>query len=199
MFNVISSPFFVMIALFDNVFSSGATAKISRLEIPDSPADHGITGWKGIMAGVLWQAKHEAEIGDKDARAWLKSDDCADYCQAVNYNHNLVLDWEKKNIKNKKGSNMSILDENFKLKQKVAGTLGLPGIAIEWLRGDTEEEIKADAEKLVRFMNMEKLPKSINEMTPSEVCANAKDLLKKENDAYKAFVQSGYKNLKKPE
>ena len=85
-----------ILALIDYTGFSEVLSRTSAIEIPDSPADHGITGWAGIMAGVLWQARYEALAGDRRATLWLMSDEAADFCKAIDFNHDLVIEWVKK-------------------------------------------------------------------------------------------------------
>lgn len=87
---------FALLAMHEYSGFSEVLSRTSALEIPDSPADQGITGYAGIIAGVLWQARNEALAGESTAQEWLKSDDCADFCVAINYDHNLVLKWIRK-------------------------------------------------------------------------------------------------------
>ena len=87
---------FAILAMLEYSGFTGVLSRTSVLEIPDSPADQGITGYAGVMAGVLWQARNEALAGDNSAREWLESDDCADFCVAVGFDHNLVLQWIRK-------------------------------------------------------------------------------------------------------
>lgn len=147
---------FAFVALQEYGGFDEALSRTSEIEIPDSPADHGITGWAGVITGVLYQAKNEAEAGNLEAIEWLKSDDCYDYCMAINYNHNLVLAWlTRMGYTDIEGDeNMVSQKDTTKLKRKVANKKGLPGIAVDWLRGETEIELEADAEKLIRFLGV---------------------------------------------
>ena len=69
--------------------------------IPDLVADHGLTGWPGVMAAVIYQAKIDAKTGDIEAANWLAGDQCADYCYALGFDHAGIKAWvnEQKGIK----------------------------------------------------------------------------------------------------
>jgi len=60
---------------------------------PDLVKDHGLSGWPGVMAAVLYQAKIDALAGDQLVIDWLASDQCADYCLAIGFNHANILSW----------------------------------------------------------------------------------------------------------
>ena len=59
----------------------------------DLVKDYGLVGYKGLMAAVVYQAKIEAQRGDQEAINWLASDDCREYCQAIDFNHKCILIW----------------------------------------------------------------------------------------------------------
>jgi len=61
--------------------------------IKDLVADYGLTGYAGLMAGVIWQARADALAGDQEAIDWLRSADCLDYCQAVGFNSAIIRSW----------------------------------------------------------------------------------------------------------
>ena len=75
----------------------------------------------------------------------------------------------------------------------------LPGIVIDWLRGETEAEIEADAQKLLRFMGLDTKPKDINQMAPDEIRANAKELMRQETDKIQETTKKIYADARKPE
>ena len=80
---------------------------------------------------------------------------------------------------------MSILEDAQKLKQDIAKTMGLPGIAIDMLRGETKEEIEEDAKRLAKWMGADPEPMDVNKMTPAEIRQNAPELWKKEVERWK--------------
>jgi len=180
--NVINRIAFI--ALSEYAGFTGPLSKTIKAEIPNSSANHGIVGWKGLMAAVVWQAKQEAEAGDPNAHKWLKSEDCVNYCDALRYNNKLILSWSTRERKDKK---MAILEDTQIIKRKVAERNGLPGIAIDWLRGDDESAIEEDAKKLVSFIRGEKsgIEQDVNEMTPEEIRTNANKLMKQKVNEWK--------------
>ena len=56
-------------------------------------------GWSGLMYAVISQARLDALEGDQEAAQWLASDECLDYCCALDFNHKNILRWLKKKIK----------------------------------------------------------------------------------------------------
>ena len=94
---------FALIAMQEYQGFNEVMSRIAAVDIPDQPADNGITGWPGIITGVLYQARQEAWEGDISADKWLKSDDCREFCVAIGFNHNIVLDWVKKPHRRRKG------------------------------------------------------------------------------------------------
>ena len=69
--------------------------------ITDLVADYGLTGYTGVMAAVMFQAKLDAKTGDIEAANWLADDQCADYCYALGFDHAGIKAWvnEQKGIK----------------------------------------------------------------------------------------------------
>lgn len=81
----------------------------SRLSLPGSylgnialvcvPVDlvkkYGLVGYKGLMAAVIYQAQVDAKGGNMAAVDWLISDEAAEYCQAIQFNHAIVMSWTK--------------------------------------------------------------------------------------------------------
>ena len=63
--------------------------------------------------------------------------------------------------------------------------MGLPGIAIDMLRGETKEEIEEDAKRLARWMGVDQEPMDVNKMSPADIRINAPELLKREVEKWK--------------
>lgn len=77
------------------------------------------------------------------------------------------------------------------LRLRVASKKGLPADLTDRLRGETEQELEADADKLLAFVDLSKspgvppkkpgganIPLDIKTMTPEEIRKNAADLMK---------------------
>ena len=109
----------------------------------------GLTGWKGLMAGVVFQAWVEASAGDPEALEWLAGDDCFDHCFVIGFNHEIVKSWVEKTRKEWRKMDMKV----FEIKRRLCDRLGLPLMVADMLRGETTEAIKEDAEKLIKLIN----------------------------------------------
>jgi hypothetical protein len=72
--------------------------------------------------------------------------------------------------------NHMLQKEVTELREKIAIKRGLPGVLAEWLRGETEDDIEKDADKLIRFIKPGTALLDISRMTPAEIRANADDL-----------------------
>jgi hypothetical protein len=150
----------------------------------DLIADQALSGYRGLMAAVVYQAKQDAERGNAAALSWLNSDHCADYCIALGVDHKAIIKWvDRKRAKVERLQKMA--DQVEKLKNKIAEDHGLPGVFTEWLRGETEAEITADAERLIKFIRPEAVVLNIQDMTPQEIRENKDKLLKQMADENK--------------
>lgn len=78
-----------------------AAVWVCAKRIPDLVKDYGLTGYAGLMAAVIYQARIDAKDGDKAAIDWLAGDQCADYCYALGFDHAGIKAWvnEQKGIK----------------------------------------------------------------------------------------------------
>ena len=63
------------------------------------------------------------------------------------------------------------------LRKKIADKKNLPGVFAEWLRGETEKELEADADRLIKFVRPD-VVLDIGEMKPAEIREHADKLLK---------------------
>ena len=53
----------------------------------------GMTGYLGLAAAIIHQAVLDASTGELDAVDWLKGEECAFYCEALGFNHNVIRAW----------------------------------------------------------------------------------------------------------
>jgi len=82
-------------------FDPSTAVWVCAKRIPDLVADYGLTGYAGVMAAVIYQAKIDAKAGNQTAINWLANDQCVDYCLAIGFNHAGIKAWvnEQKGIK----------------------------------------------------------------------------------------------------
>jgi len=66
---------------------------LACVKIPDLVKDHGLYGWRGIMAAVIYQARIDAETGDQTAIDWLIGDQCFDFCFVLDFDHANIRAW----------------------------------------------------------------------------------------------------------
>ena len=100
---------------------------------------------KGLMTAILYQGWLDATFGDLEAMDWLGSDDCADYCISVNFNHNIILNWVNKTRKEWQRMDEKVIS----LRKRVANKFELPGFCAELLRGEDEKTLRLDAVRLI--------------------------------------------------
>jgi len=53
----------------------------------------GMTGYLGLAAAIIHQAVLDASTGELDAVDWLKGEECAFYCEALGFDHNVIKAW----------------------------------------------------------------------------------------------------------
>ena len=82
-------------------FDPSPAVWVCTKRILDLVADYGLTGYTGVMAAVIFQAKLDAKTGDIEAANWLAGDQCADYCYVLGFDHAGIKAWvnEQKGIK----------------------------------------------------------------------------------------------------
>lgn len=80
---------------------------------------------------------------------------------------------------------MALISDAIKLKQAAAAKHKLPGIAVDWMRGESEAEIEEDAARLAKFMGAEDQPKSLDQMTPEEIRTVADKLIQRWAEEWK--------------
>ena len=153
---------------------------MTRKRGDDLVADQALDGYRGLMAAVVFQAKEEAEHGSLEALSWLNSDHCADYCIALGVDHKAIIKWvDRKRAKVERLYKMS--EKVAELKARIAHEKKLPGVFTEWLRGETEEEIREDADRLIKFVRPDAVVfgvSDIKDMTPEELRKNRTSLFK---------------------
>ena len=107
----------------------------------------GLTGWPGLMAGIVFQGWKDASAGDPEALDWLETE-AFDYCIAIGFNHNIILNWVKKTREAWKKMDDRILE----IKKKICNRMNLPGICVDMLRGEDEKSLNLDAMKFLRLI-----------------------------------------------
>ena len=80
---------------------------------------------------------------------------------------------------------ISNIENSVEIKKKMATKYGLPGIAVDWLRGENEAEIEEDSKKLAKFMGIDDQPKSVDQMSPEEIRTIADKLLQQYVEEWK--------------
>jgi len=53
----------------------------------------GLTGYPGLAVAIIRQAVIDASTGDLDAVEWLRGEECAFYCEALGFDHNVIRAW----------------------------------------------------------------------------------------------------------
>ena len=94
---------------------------------------------------------------------------------------------------------MSVLENALEIKKNVAAKYELPGIVMEWLRGESEQEIEEDAKRFAKLMGIDIKPMDVSKATPGEVRANAKEILHFDAEKLKAETVKAYQEVRTPE
>jgi hypothetical protein len=106
----------------------------------------GLTGMKGLMTAILYQAWEDSSLGDLEAMDWLENE-AFDYCVSIGFNHNIILNWVKETREAWRKMDEKILE----IKKRICNRMNLPGMCVDMLRGESEKEISMDA---IRFLRM---------------------------------------------